>query len=297
LLQFRRPAVAFLAAFTVIAAAACGGSSATPTVGPASAGASAVGSDPNTILNSAISSGASVTSFHIKIELNGTISAAALAAAGGGGSPLGAITSDLKLDGTTVEGDVDVANSAAHLAANVPALPALGNVPITADLIVKDQVLYYQASLTGPMYTKMDLSSLSAMASSLPVAVPTAMASSSGGLSGELSSLQQQLKDAGVTATLVGVDQIGGKDANHITFTLPLAMINSEIAAASPSPMVQIDSASIDVWIYTDNSQIAKFEVKGASSTVGNLDLVITVTNYNVPVTINAPAASDVQGS
>ena len=291
---YRRPAAAFLAVLMVVAAA-CGGNAASPTpAGPAAAAGG--GSDANSILNSAISSGAAVTSFHLKVQLNGTILAAALADAGSG-SPLGAVTSDLKLDGTAVEGDVDVANSAAHLTANVPALPAMGNVPITADLILKDQVLYYQVSLLGPMYSKMDLASLSAMASSLPVAVPTAMASGSGGLAGELQSLQDQMKAAGVTASVVGTDQIGGKDATHIVFTLPLAMINQEIAASSPSPMMQIDSASVDLWVYKDNSQIAKLELKGASSALGNLDLVVTVTGYNAPVTINAPDASNVQGS
>jgi hypothetical protein len=35
-------------------------------------------------------------------------------------------------------------------------------------------------------------------------------------------------------------------------------------------------------------------EVKGASSAFGSLDLMITVTNYDQPVTISAPAASDI---
>ena len=164
-------------------------------------------------------------------------------------------------------------------------------MPITGDLIVKDKVLYYKIDLLGSKYSTFDLGSLG---SSLPVDVPTPEASASNAMTSELSALQQQLEDAGVTSTVVGIEQIGGKDAQHITFTLPLDMINQEIAASSPSPMMQIDSASIDVWIYTDNSQIAKLEAKGASSALGNLDFVITITNYNAPVSIEAPAASDI---
>jgi hypothetical protein len=35
-------------------------------------------------------------------------------------------------------------------------------------------------------------------------------------------------------------------------------------------------------------------EIKGASAALGNLDFMITVTNYDQPVTITAPAAGDI---
>jgi hypothetical protein len=60
---------------------------------------------------------------------------------------------------------------------------------------------------------------------------------------------------------------------------------------------MKIDSASVDVWIYKSNYQLAKIQIAGASSTLGNLTMTITITNYNAPVTIAAPAASDVQAA
>ena len=138
---------------------------------------------------------------------------------------------------------------AADLSFSVPPMAMLGNVPLTGDLILKDSILYYKVSLMGTKYTKMDLgslgSSLGALSSSLPVAVPTAVASAAG-LTDELSQLQAEMTQAGVKATLVGVDQIGGQDANHITISFPLATLNAEIAAAAPSsgPVPTIDSAS-----------------------------------------------------
>ena len=39
---------------------------------------------------------------------------------------------------------------------------------------------------------------------------------------------------------------------------------------------------------------LAKIELKGASSTLGNLDVVVTITKYDAPVTINAPTASEI---
>lgn len=303
-----RPALSILAGFVVVIASACS-SSAAPTSSVAGGGSpgaqtsaapTANANDPNAIITAALAGESAVTSFHIEIDASGTIKAAALQAEAG--SAGAAITSDVKLDGTTIQGDVDVANSAADLSFNVPPMAMLGNAPLTGDLILKDSILYYKVSLMGPKYTKMDLgslgSSLGALASSMPVAVPTAVASAAG-LTDELSQLQAELTQAGFKATLVGVDQIGGQDADHITISFPLDMLNSEIAASAPSsgPVPTIDSASLDVWIYKANSQLAKVELKGASAELGDIDLVMTITNYNAPVTINAPAASDIGAS
>ena len=76
-----------------------------------------------------------------------------------------------------------------------------------------------------------------------------------------------------------------------------ISKLNAEIAtaAASEAPGMKIDSASIDLWTYKDSYQLAKVEIKGASSSIGSLGISITVTNYGAPVTITAPAASDVQ--
>jgi hypothetical protein len=301
-----RPALSLLAGLVVVIASACSSASA-PTSGvagspgaPTSAASAANPNDPNAIITAALAGESAVTSFHIEMDVSGTIKAAAIQAEAG--SAGAGITSDVKLDGTSITGDVDVANQAADLSFNVPPMTMLGNVPLTGELIVKDSVLYYKVSLLGPKYTKMDLgslgSSLGALSSSLPVAVPTAAASMAG-LTDELSQLQAEMTQAGVTATFVGVDQIGGQGANHITISFPLATLNAEIAAAAPSsgPVPTIDSASADVWIYKATSQLAKVEIKGASSTLGNLDFVLTITNYNAPVTINAPAASDIAPS
>ena len=60
---------------------------------------------------------------------------------------------------------------------------------------------------------------------------------------------------------------------------------------------MKIDSASLDAWIYKDSSRLAKVEFTGASSAIGNIDFVLTITNYDAPVTIAAPAASEVNAT
>ena len=295
-----KTALAVLAGLVLVAAGACtsGGSGATGRPGSSVGGPAANQNDPNSIISSVISGGSDIKSFHIKIAVSGTIKKEALqaAAAGSGGAAGLPITSDVKLDGTSLEGDVDVANAAAHLALKVPGLPMLGGTPITGDLIMADKVLYYKVSLLGAKYSKQDLGQL---ASSLPVSIPSVLpspgASAMTGVTDEIAQLRQQMQAAGVTATLVGVDQIGGQDANHINISIPIDKLNAEIAAqASSGPAMKIDSASVDFWVYKANNRLAQVELKGASASLGNLDLVVTVTNYDQPVTIAAPAAADV---
>jgi hypothetical protein len=305
LIRLPKPALAALAGIVLVFAAACGSSTITPVPPPggtnAPAGASnapAVATvnpqDPSSIITGVINGTTDVKSFHIKLTVNGTIKAAALADAG---SAAGGLKGDIKLDGTAIEGDVDLANQAGKLTFNVPPLAALGNVPLTGDLIVVSNTLYYKVTLLGPKYTKMDLGSigdsLGALSSSLPVAVPSAGASAA--IADQISQMRQALKDAGVTVTLVGVDKIGGKDASHINVSVPLDKLNSAIAAeASAGPAITIDSASVDLWVYTDSSRLAQVELKGASSTLGNLDITLTISNYDQPVTVAAPPADQV---
>ena len=309
LIRLPKPALATLAGFVLVFAAACGSSTITPYAAGASnapAGASNAPAaatvnpqDPSSIITGVINGTTNVKSFHIKLTVNGTIKAAALADAGSAtGGLSAALQGDLKLDGTAVEGDVDVANQAGHLTFNVPPLAALGNVSLTGDLILVSNTLYYKVSILGTKYTKMDLGSigdsLGALSSSLPVAVPSAGASAA--IADQISQMRAALNEAGVKATLVGVDKIGGKDASHINISVPLDKLNSAIAAqASAGPAMKIDSASVDMWVYTDSNRIAQVEIKGASSTLGNLDITLTISNYDQPVTVAAPPADQVQ--
>jgi hypothetical protein len=303
-----KSALTLLVGFMLVTASACSTSAATSTPG-ASGGAGAAGAtnavggttapgasavidltDPTQIITQVLNGTSNVKSFHIALAVSGTIKAAALSSAEGGSKS--GLTGDLKLDGTAVEGDVDVANSAAHLALKVPAMAAFGNIPITGDLIVVDNALYYKVSLLGTKYTKADLGSLASMS---PIAIPTPGASASAAISDQVSQIRTALTKAGVTAKLVGVDKIGGKDADHISVSVPLDLINSQIAAsASAAPAMKIDSLAIDFWVYTDNYRMAKAEFSESSASFGNLDITVAVTNYDQPVTITAPAASDI---
>jgi len=116
-----------------------------------------------------------------------------------------------------------------------------------------------------------------------------------------VASLRQQLEADGVTPEFVGTDQIGGRDAYRVNLSVPLDKLNSRIAEAEtkakidPSLKITVDSVSASMWIYTDNYQLAQVTMAGTSSTLGNLSFTITLTNFDQPVTINAPAASAIE--
>jgi hypothetical protein len=307
-IRFPRRAIALFAGL-VLVATACSTSSATwpggvspfgKSAGPGGSGAPAQvnPNDPSSIISAVIAGGPDTKSFHIKIEVNGTIKADALSSLGGGTST--GLTGDLKLDGTKVEGDVDVANQAGHVAATIALGSGGSTVTIPADVIFKDAALYYKVSLPGlasSKYTKTSLGDLTGSLTGGGVSIPTPGPSGLAGLEDQVAQIRKALDDAGATAKLVGVDKIGGQDAYHISISVPLDLINSKISGSSVSAAsgITIDSAAVDGWVYKSDNRLAKIEVKGASSAIGSLDVIVTVTNYDKPVTITAPPASNVE--
>jgi hypothetical protein len=106
-----------------------------------------------------------------------------------------------------------------------------------------------------------------------------------------ITQLRQALTQAGVTVTMVGVEPIGGQDAYHFVLTLPLDQINTALAGQKAS--LHVNSASADFWLYTKDLTMAQVVFKGAGNST-DLSLTLTLTNYNAPVTIVVPWASEV---
>jgi hypothetical protein len=272
-IHLRRPALALVTLASIIVAAGCTGSSGTPTPPPIT--------DPHEIVTRAITAAPDIKSLHIKLEVSGSINTAAL---GGSGSGLG-LSGKMDLAGTTLEGDVDVVKQAAELKLAVPALFGM-----TGEIIVVDGNMYTKISLSGPKFSKSKLSD------SVPVAIPSPGAIASMALTDEVASVRKALDDAGVVATLKPDAKIGGKDAYDIAYTIPIDKVNGLLAAdgGSTTAGMTLDSAAVELWVYKDSLLPAKAEIKGSSATLGSLDLIVTLTAYNAPVTISAPGASDI---
>jgi hypothetical protein len=273
-----------LLAGLALVAAACTTAAATPTPTPTPA-------DPTAILTKAVLAGANVKSFHVSSTLDGTINVAAIdAMMGRSASGKGTVS----LNGTTATADVDVAGRAVHATLSVPSFST------NVELIALDHVLYYKVSLLGDKFHVIDLSGLPAR----PTPGPSQMTK----LFQALVNLRQKFDAAGGKIAVVGVDQVDGKDAQHLAFTIPIAFVNQAIAAhmrAAASAEASgamgavepfsFDSLSLDAWFYSDSGLPARTELKAASSQLGSVDAVSTFTGYDQPVNVTAPSPDQIQ--
>lgn len=254
--------------------------------------------DPEALFNLGIAEGPAWKSFHLDIAVGGTVKAAFLRASGD--PAFAKVSSDAVLDGTQISGDVDATDLAFHLGITVPAITALHSGPISADLIIRNSTLYLKTSSLGTKYRAVKLGTISKDLH-IPVAIPTPGASALTGIANVVADVRSHLEANGVTPKLVGLEQIGGRAAYHIDLTVPLDQLNKDILAAAKSAgasaaflaKVQVTSIAAGIWIYQDNDQLAQVQIAGASSDGGNLSFTMTLTNFDQPVTIDAPAPGE----
>lgn len=271
-----KPRLAVCAILLVVFAVGCG-TAPSPTV--------ATLSDPNEIASRSVSGFQSVKTVHIEAKLDGSINAAALGSLSGGS--LSGLSGAIKLDGSTLSGNVDIANSAAHLTATVPNLFGL-----TIDYILVDGYLYGKVSVGGDKYTRTRVSTI------LPAASGNDP-SASFDVVGALGTFKATLDQAGVTATLAGRDKVDGRDSYHVTVTVPKDKVNQTIGSVggSFSAGLSVDSLSIGYWVYVDTLEPAQLEVTATSAELGHVDVTVALTRYNDPVTVTAPPEGQVQSS
>lgn len=277
-MRLPKTALALVALATAIVVSGCGGGAAgTPTPPPIS--------DPNEVITKAITAAPDVKSLHIKLEVAGKISLSALSGASGGS----ALSGSIDLTGTTMEGDVDVANQAADLKLTLTGMLAMPALGLPSEIIVKDGSTYMKSSSTG----KFSKTALGSLTSGLPVSIPSQDAAPSA-LTDQVATIRKRLTDAGLTVTMMPDDTVGGQAAYHVSMTYPIDKLNSLIAsqAGSMASGLTFDKLAIDVWAYKDSQLPAKFEVAVGAGALGNLDITVTITAYNTPVTITADRKS-----
>jgi hypothetical protein len=269
-----------------VAAASCGGgvsiavralgrsSLATPTPTPIS--------DPYEIITQSLGQLQDVQTLHLEGELDGSVNVGALPGLPGG--PLIGLLGKVKVDNSTISGDVNFVYRAAHISASVPNLLGL-----TLDYIAVDGELYTKVSLSGDKYSKTPLSG------TLPEAFLDPSASLD--MVGAASMLRATMSQAGVTAVRVGRDKVDGRDAHHVVVFIPKEAADKAIGSAlgSAAAGITIDSLSVDYWAYVDSLQPARLTVKASSASLGDLTMSVTMTRYNQPVTIAPPPNDQVK--
>jgi hypothetical protein len=252
--------------------AACGGTAATP-----------VPTDPAAILAASASSLKDVKTVHVKVAISGSIDTSGLLGGDNASSAPAASGSGSSLDlsGTTIEGDIDVANSAGQVTATVPAL-----LNLTANVVYVGGTAYIKTSLTGPQYEKLDTS---ALASGLPIPSLPAAGSPGPEASAMLSDLQAALAKLPAPTQLAD-ETVNGQDCHHIQ----LSLSSADLPLPSDALNGASGSAKVDVWTQKSDGRPSRLVVAVDGGAQGNLTFTIDLTNYDAAVTIAPPPADQI---
>ena len=224
--------------------------------------------DPRDILTKSILALKDVKTLHLKADVGGEIKLDLTKS----GKPTA-----LKLDGTTAEGDIDIAGKKLRLAFAAPALLAL-----TGEIIVLDQVSYTKISLLGPKYTK---------STSTDSGNPAAAAGDPLKLIDELNKF---LNTPGVAPTKQADEKCGDKDCYRVSMTLTADQLNGAtggaLGSAAPS-----GNGTLDVWVQKSDLRPAKFAIAANGGDQGSLTVTVTLSAYDAAVTVKAPPDSEIE--
>ncbi len=217
-------------------------------------------SDPKEIITKAVATLQAAHTVHIDATVDGTVNP----------SFVGGQSAVISVDGSTLSGDIDLAGRNLHLAVAVPAL--LG---MTADVIVINTTTYTRVSLTGDKYVR------SVAASSTPADNPADL----------ITDLTAFLARPDVTATKKGDAQCGSKTC----YTVEVALTADQVRADVPAVDLGDATVVVSLLVEKDAMRPAGMAISAKGSKVGDLNLKVTYSAWDKAVTINAPAAEQVQ--
>jgi len=252
--MFRR--LLYLTAAATVAFAAC--SSGTP--------AAPALTDPKDILTKSVLTLKDVKSVHLHADVSGTIK---LDLTGSG------TATPLDLKGTSGDGDLDIANKKVHINFSAPAL--LG---VTADIIVIGNDTYTKVSLLGDKYTKTTSTDTGSPASAASDPQKT------------IDQINQFLNTPGVAPTKLADVKCGDKDCYDVSMNLTsdqLSGVTGGLGSGAPT-----GNGTVEVQVQKDNLHPAKVTITAQAGDAGTITVALGLSNYDAPVTISAPADSDV---
>ncbi len=244
-------------------------------------------SNPQEIVNGSLTALAAASAVHVEGTVDGSVNAAALSALAG--ASLG-LSGNLKLDGATFAGDVDIRNQALQLTATFPSL-----FGTKVDLIAVDGFTYTRINTFGPKYSKQK-AEVPALSSAAPGGAAASIATLSPAAA--IEELRTELGSAISSATLVGHDSVGGRDAYHVSATVPADVLlrqMAEMLGGASTQALGFDLAPVDYWVYSDGLEPAKLALSATSTSLGSLKVTVTLTKYGQSVQIQAPPDSEIE--
>ncbi len=218
--------------------------------------------DPKDILSQSVASLKDVKSFHLQADITGQLK---LDLTGSGSAG----TIDLK--GTTISGDVDIANKKAHLTFSAPGL-----FGASGDLIVIGDTSYVKISLLGDKYTK-TVSDNKADPSASSATDPQTI----------INEVKKALDGLTTAPVKLADEKCGDQDCYHIQLTLNASDVSGAVGSAAPSGLT--GSGTVDVWVQKNNLHPAKITAVINAGDTGTINVTVTLSGYDQPVTITAP--------
>ena len=238
-----------LGTLTLIAALALGACSSAPAL-----------TDPTEILTKAIQALQDAKTVHLAATLDGSFTMD-LTGQGGG---------SIELTGTTLTGDLDIENTKARVTFAIPALLGL-----SGEVIAVDDASYMKTSLTGEKYQKNE------GAGALPVDPSDPDAT--------IAEIKAFLAKPEVSPTKGDDVDCNGEKCYSVTIELTAA----ELAALmTPDPAASADpntAMNVTILVEKDSLKLHKVTASVAAGSTGNVTVILTFTDWDKAVTIEAP--------
>ena len=217
--------------------------------------------DPAQIVTKSVESLQQAKSVHFEATIEGTVVGDLMGTGQGG---------QISLVGTTLRGDVDATGKNVHVSAAVPALLGL-----TADIVVIGPDTWTRISVLGPKYKK------SATTATAGPADPAAV----------IDTLKEWLAKPEVSPTKKDDATCGSKKCYQIEIDLSASDLQSLVAGQDLGDA----SAALTILVEKDTLHPAVATVHVTGAKVGDLTFTLTLSDWDKPVSITAPAADQVE--
>jgi hypothetical protein len=220
-------------------------------------------SDPKEIVTKAVAAMQQATGVHLEATVDGSVNTGLIPGAGAAGG------TDMSLAGTTLKGDLDLAGKNAHLSAAVPAL--LG---MTADIIMVGSDTYTKISIAGDKYQK---------------------STSPAGTASDPSAIVQGVADFLDRPEVTPVKKDDASCGSKSCYTVEVDLSAAQLASLIPGTDLGDATVKATLLVEKDSLHPAAATVVLAGTTVGNLTIKVTLSDWDKAVTITAPPADQVQ--
>lgn len=223
-------------------------------------------SDPNEVLAQGLEATANLKSFHMEFALDGTVA-----------DPTSGST--FSLSGTKVEGDFDLANKRASAT-----FAAMG---FDGEVRVLDGASYMKMAMLGPQWIKSDV----------PDEAEDPLAAA-GDMSEAIAEMRTFLDREGVSSELLADDTCDERACYHVKMTLSSELLDEAASEAGESAMLPSqlfpDGLGVDLFFDKEKLYLSRASIDLTGSDIGDVSAVLTFTNIDEAVTVEAPPADEV---